>query len=194
MSGENGKRKGRTKGVYGDRRRIKRTNILMALAILAFIIILVVIGFVRTGSRKNVFTIMAILSVLPFAKLVSILATLLPYPSMSADKAAQIASVEADLEVVYDVIFATEKTVFPIDCALIEEGRILAFSQVKDKKKKLLEQSLKRFMKDQGYPKNAVKIEDDFDTFMKMLSQAADTGSASRKTHMLVEAFLTNCV
>ena len=83
--------KGREKGIYGDRSRYKRTMIIGAIAILAFIIILVVTGMIRFGTRKNIFSLMAILAVLPFAKIVSILSTLIPHPSIGRDKAAALA-------------------------------------------------------------------------------------------------------
>ena len=117
--------KGREKGVYGDRKRYKTTTIEMAVAILAFIILLVVYGYIHTGSRKNIFTIMAILSVLPFAKMCSILTTLVPYPSIPQAQADELKAVSGELEVLYDIVYSTEKTVYPIDCMVIEEGRLL---------------------------------------------------------------------
>ncbi len=112
--------RGRIKGVYGDRSRYKRTMIIGALAILAFIIILMIFGLHRFGTRKNIFTLMAILAVLPFAKIISILSTLLPHPSLSPEQATKLSEIAGETQVVFDVVFATERTVFPIDCALLE--------------------------------------------------------------------------
>ena len=188
------KHRGREKGVYGDRARAKRQTLLLALGILAFIIIMFVTGLVRTGTRKNIFTLMAILSVLPFAKFASILSTLLPYKSMPEKEADRLMRAAGEAAVVCDVVFATNKTVFPIDCALIEEGRILVYSPVKDKKLKLLEDSLKTFFKDQGYKHFAVVIDSEFDRYFERFENAASKPASSRKARMLAEAFLVNCV
>lgn len=186
--------KGREKGVYGDRGRYKRTMIIGAVAILAFIIILMITGLHRFGTRKNIFTLMAILAVLPFAKIISILSTLIPNPSLTPEKARELGTLAGGTETVYDVVFATEKTVFPIDCALLEEGRLLALSPVKDKKQKLLNDYLKAFMKKNGYPKATVKVTDDYDAFAKLLSSAAEKPQKNRRTAELATAFLIDCV
>lgn len=188
------KSKGRVKGVYGDRARLKRTNILMALAILAFIIFLVAFGIFKSGSRKNIYTIMAILSVLPFAKLCSILSTLLPYQSIPLAQAQELQELTADLQVVFDVIFATEKAVYPIDCMVIEEGMALVYSPVEGKKKEGLQKALRSFFRDQGYAQFAVKIESDFTQFKKMYANAGTVAHKSRATQILSEHFLINCV
>ena len=187
-------KRGRHKGMYGDRYRLKRSTVLMALAIFIFIVILVVYGMIRYDSRKNIFTVMAILSVLPFAKLCSILSTMLPYPSMPAAQAQALMSLEEGKEVVYDVIFSTEKTVYPIDCMVIEDGRLLVFSPVKDKKQKMLQEALRTFLKTNGNGKFTVKIESDFDTFRGLMESAAHSGGKSRSTRLLAESFLANCV
>ena len=186
--------RGREKGVYGDRSRYKRTMIIGAVAILAFIIILMIHGMVRFGTRKNIFTLMAILAVLPFAKIISILSTLLPNPSLTPEKAGVLAGVSGEAEVLYDVVFATEKTVFPIDCILLEEGRLLVLAPVKDKKRSMLQDYLKDFMKKQGYTKCTVKIEDDYEAFTGMLKRAGERSHKNRRTGELADAFLVNCV
>ena len=186
--------RGREKGVYGDRSRYKRTMIIGAVAILAFIVILMFHGMVRFGTRKNIFTLMAILAVLPFAKIISILSTLLPNPSLTPAKACALPGISGEAEVLYDVVFATEKTVFPIDCILLEEGRLLVLSPVKDKKKTMLQGYLKDFMKKQGYAKCTVKIEDDYELFAETLKHAGERSRKNRRTGELADAFLVNCV
>lgn len=186
--------KGREKGVYGDRKRFKTTTIIMALAILAFIILLVVYGYVHTGSRKNIFTIMAILSVLPFAKMCSILTTLLPYPSMPQVQADELKASGGELEVLYDVVYSTEKTVYPIDCMLIEEGRLLVYSPVRDKKATALSKALKSLLNEKGYTGYTVKVLSDYESFRQMVSSSAASHKASRMTHLIAESILTNCV
>ena len=188
------KTRGRTKGVYGDRSRLKKSTILMAVGILVFIIFLVAYGIFKSGSRKNIFTIMAILSVLPFAKLCSILSTMLPYKSMPAQQAAQLMELAGDMQVVYDVIFATEKTVYPIDCMVIEEGMALVFSPVQDKKKDGLQKALKSFFHDRGYARFSVRIESDYEQFKEMFARAASVQHKNRATQTAAEAFLINCV
>lgn len=186
--------KGRKKGIYGDRSRYKRTMIIGGIAILVFIVVLVVTGMIRFGTRKNIFTLMAILAVLPFAKIVSILSTLIPHPSIGRDKAAALAQAAGDSEVIYDVVLASDKTVFPIDCALIEEGRLLVLAPVKDKKLRMLQNNLKDFMRRSGYDKSTVKITDDYDAYTALLKRAAEHPKKNRRTAELKDSFLVNCV
>ena len=186
--------KGREKGIYGDRKRYKTTTVIMALAILAFIILLVVYGYIHTGSRKNIFTIMAILSVLPFAKMCSILTTLIPYPSMPQTQADELKAAAGELEVLYDIVYSTEKTVFPIDCLVIEEGRLLAYSPVHDKKATTLPKALKSLLNEKGYSGYTVKVLSDYESFKQMVISSAASHKASRTTHLIAESILTNCV
>lgn len=166
----------------------------MALAILAFIILLVVYGYIRTGSRKNIFTIMAILSVLPFAKMCSILTTLLPYPSIPHTQADELKTVSGELEVLYDIVYSTEKTVYPIDCIVIEEGRLLVYSPVQDKKASMLPKALKSLLNEKGYTGYTIKVISDYETFKQMTGSSAASHKATRTTHLIAESILTNCV
>lgn len=166
----------------------------MALAILVFIILLVVYGYIHTGSRKNIFTIMAILSVLPFAKMCSILTTLLPYPSMPQVQADELKAAAGELEVLFDIVYSTERTVYPINCMLIEEGRLLAYSPVRDKKASMLSKSLKSLLNEKGYTGYTVKVMSDYDSFRQMVNSSAASHKASRTTHLIAESVLTNCV
>lgn len=186
--------KGREKGIYGDRKRYKTTTVIMALVILAFIILLVVYGYIHTGSRKNIFTIMAILSVLPFAKMCSILTTLLPYPSITKTQANELKTLSGELEVLYDIVYSTEKTVYPIDCIVIEEGRLLVFSPVRDKKASMLPKALKSLLTEKGYSGYTVKALSDYETFKQMVNSSAASHKATRTTHLIAESILTNCV
>lgn len=166
----------------------------MALAIFAFIILLVVYGYIHTGSRKNIFTIMAILSVLPFAKMCSILTTLLPYPSIPHTQADELKTISGELEVLYDIVYSTEKTVYPIDCIVIEEGRLLVYSPVRDKKASMLPKALKSLLNEKGYTGYTIKVISDYETFKQMAGSSAASHKATRTTHLIAESILTNCV
>ena len=188
------KPRGRAKGTIGDLSRYKITTILMALAILVLIILIVLYGIHRYGSRRNIFSLLAILSVLPFAKECSILAALLPYRTLSGEKAAELFAAAADMEVIYDIIFATKKRVYPIGCMVIEEGMALVYTSVEGDKQKELQDELKSFFKGQGQSRFAVKIETDYGRFKEMFDAAARVQHQSRTTHILAENLLANCV
>lgn len=184
----------RIKGEYGDRARLKRSMIIGAAAILVFIAALVVIGYLRFGTRKNILTVLAILAVLPFANIASVLSTLLPYPSLTKAQAERLGELADGLETVYDVVFTTSKSAIPIDCLVIEEGRLLALSPVPDKKIKLLTDSLKDFYKAHGYKHMALVIEKDYDAFVSKLETMAHKDTKNRRTAELRKEFLVNCV
>ncbi len=184
----------RIKGSYGDRARLKKTMIIGAIAILLFIAALVVIGYIRFGTRKNIFTILAILSVLPFAKIGSILSTLLPYPSITKQQADKLSELTEGLEAVYDIVLATNRSAIPIDCLIIEEGRVIALSPVSDKKQKLLETTIRDFYSDHGFKHMAVVIETEYEAFCERIAAMSHKDTKNRRTAELRRSLLINCV
>ncbi len=71
----------RSKGDYGYLAYRKKIQLLKCLLLLAGIVILLLIGYFATHSRKNLMTVIAIVSALPFANEAVVLLTAMPYHS-----------------------------------------------------------------------------------------------------------------
>lgn len=80
------------KGHYGYFTYRKKMEFLKAAFILVGIVILLVIGIVATKSRKNLMTIAAVVSVLPFANVLVIWIALLPFHSRPKEEEEEIRS------------------------------------------------------------------------------------------------------
>ena len=80
------------KGHHGYIKRKKRLLLTEVLAMLVGIIGLVVIGIVATGSRKNLLTVVAIVSVIPMVNQLVIFVALWKYQSRPDKEYEQVAA------------------------------------------------------------------------------------------------------
>lgn len=88
--------KKKNKGDYGYFNYRKMIQMLKCLFVLAGMVILILIGYSVTHTRKNVMTVVAIVSALPLANAAVILFTALPYHSRPKEEYEEVKAVAGD--------------------------------------------------------------------------------------------------
>ncbi len=86
----------KNKGSYGYFAYRKKIQMLKCLFVLAGIIILLLIGYFATHSKKNLMTVVAIVSSLPLANAAVVLFTALPYRSRPAEEYETVKELAGD--------------------------------------------------------------------------------------------------
>ena len=136
------------KGHHGYIKRKKRLLLIEVLVMLIGIIGLVVIGVVTTGSRKNLLTVVAIVSVIPMVNQLVILVALWKYQPRPDKEYEQVAALVGkgilDTELV--ITSKTDKS-FLLDYACIHEKGVFCYCSDKNVSEKKVADYIKSFMK-----------------------------------------------
>lgn len=168
------------KGTYGYL-QAKRTQVLLrTILFFAIALLLLAVGIISTGTRKNLLTIVAVLGCLPACK--SLVNLIMYYKakgcSMAVKEKAEKA--EGDLIGMYDMYFTSYKENFPISHMVVEGKNICGYTEWKECDVHACERHLSTMLKQGGYKDMTIKIFTDLSKYCERLKQL--NGSEREKT------------
>lgn len=116
------------KGEFGYICGRKKRAIFMSAVILAVAVGIFVVGLLLNKmSKANIFTILAVLCVLPWAKQVVAVIVLFPYQSVSRERFDQTAVlVEEPVKLYTDLVITSSEKVMNLDFAVVGYGQVIA--------------------------------------------------------------------
>lgn len=159
------------KGTYGYLKAQRNFEIIKTVVLFAMALGIFLIGYITLGTKKNLWTVFAILGMLPACKSLVGVIMLLRFKSLSKDVYAKYSNAVGDLPTLYEnVITTNEKSYFvPVICC--EGNTLIAFCSLKsasDTKK--ITDHINLVMKNAGH-KVTVKIFDDESAFLRRAAE-----------------------
>ena len=143
-------------------------NKLLAQTLIEFVIVVVllIVGYVQTGTKLNLFTLVAVLGCLPASKVLVELITIFPYKTIDADKAAEIKEKTPLLTTAYDMVLTSREKIMPVDAIVISGGTICGYSKSKKVKPEETASYIKKMLQENRFDKVTVKIFPDYVAFL----------------------------
>lgn len=143
-------------------------NKLLAQTLIEFVIVVVllIVGYVQTGTKLNLFTLVAVLGCLPASKVLVELITIFPYKTIDADKAAEIKEKTLLLTTAYDMVLTSREKIMPVDAIVISGGTICGYSKSKKVKPEETASYIKKMLQENRFDKVTVKIFPDYVAFL----------------------------
>lgn len=116
------------KGEFGYISRRKERAVLTAVIILIVAVAIFVAGLLLNKmSKANIFTIVAVLFVLPWAKQIVAVVVLFPYQSVSRERYERVAVlVEEPVKLYTDLVITSPEKVMNLDFAVVGYGQVIA--------------------------------------------------------------------
>lgn len=143
-------------------------NKLLAQTLIEFVmvVVLLIVGYVQTGTKLNLFTLVAVLGCLPASKVLVELITIFPYKTIDADKAAEIKEKTPLLTTAYDMVLTSREKIMPVDAIVISGGTICGYSKSKKVKPEETASYIKKMLQENRFDKVTVKIFPDYVAFL----------------------------
>ncbi len=186
------------KGSYGYIRRKKKAYILKTLLYLCIGVAIFMVGLcLNKFQSNNIFTVLAMLMVLPGAKALVALAVFWPFTSVSYDRVHDIYeslkevytdiaeektvmsypdAIEGQLNIYFDMVYTSSEKVMNLDVLVIIGTRMLGLQGSKKQKLSYLETHLRDSLEKRGLT-FGVKIYDKEDSFKKALKELKQENS-----------------
>ena len=111
------------KGEYGYFEKNKRTQLLISFVLLFFVAVVFYTGYIRYGSTKNIFTVMAVVSVIPMAKFLVAYIVLAPHRGVDEELYRQVSNIEG-LPFVYDLMLTSQEKIYEVRIAAIRDNSV----------------------------------------------------------------------
>ncbi|MCR5109214.1 MAG: hypothetical protein K6B28_13755 [Lachnospiraceae bacterium] len=145
------------------KRSVIRTLIMFALAVGIYLL-----GLLTMGTNKNVWTIIAVLSMLPASKSAVNMIMFLRVKKPQEELYRETEEAAGELYVLYDLVFTTYERTYQSDAMVLAAGNMICYSSGMDADKGKFEEYLNgAICKGRGY---SVKVYTDKDEFLKRIA------------------------
>ena len=130
------------------------------------VIALVVLGYVQTGSRLNLFTVVAAVGCLPAAKMLVEYITVSPHKGIEPEKYMEIEEKAPLVMRIYDLLITSTEKAMPIDALVISGHVVCGYAGSPRTDEAAVAKHIKDVLKDNRYDKMTVKIFHDYAMFL----------------------------
>lgn len=154
------------KGQPGYIKARKIRYLIWAVVEFAIVIAVLLLGYFQTGTKMNLFTILAILGCLPAAKMLVEFITMAPHKSVDVGKYQELEEKAGLLIRIYDLVITSTEKVMPVDAMVISGHVVCGYSSSNKTDENLLAQHIKKTLKNHHYDKMTVKIFHDYHAFL----------------------------
>ena len=154
------------KGQPGYIESQKTKYLIWAIGEFAIVIALVVLGYIQTGSKLNLFTVAAVVCCLPAAKMLVEFITMVPNQSIEPEKFEEIQEKAALLTKVYDTILTGNDKVMPVDAFVISGHTVCGYTKSPKTDEVKAARYVKEMLQKNKCEKVTVKIFHDYTAFI----------------------------
>lgn len=150
--------------------RLKREwiKLLLEAAVIAGLLIT---GYITTGTRLNLLTLVAVLGCLPASKVLVGIIMRLPHKSVARKTAEEIQEKAAGLQTVFDLVFTSADQIMPVDCIVIERNTICGYTGHVKTDVPYTEAHIRRILLGNAIDKVNVKIFRDYSAFLNRIGE-----------------------
>ena len=154
------------KGKPGYVKARKRKYLLGAIAEFAIVIAIFITGYMQTGSRLNLLTVVAVVGCLPAAKMLVEFITMAPYKSIDDAKYQELEEKAPLILKAYDMVITSSQKVMPLDAVAVSGHVVCGYASNPKTDETTLASHIKEILQNNHYDKMTVKIFHDYTAFL----------------------------
>ena len=145
---------------------LKKKYLVTTLIEFAIVIAILVAGIMQTGTRLNVFTVVAILGCLPACKNLVEFIVVAPHKGIELSKYEEIEEKAPAIIKIYDLVVAGQAKLMQLDVVAISGSTVIGFASSEKTDEVKLAEYFKKLFEAGGYDKITVKIFHDYKAFL----------------------------
>ena len=180
------------KGSYEHAKYKRTVDIIITIILFLLSLGLFVIGYVATGSKKNLLTIVAVLGLLPACKMVvDVIMCFRVKPVEESVREGIDASI-GKLYGLYHMYFTSYDKNFPIDHLVITSNSVIGLCSNPKFDEKMFITHLKDYMRKDGIKDITIKIFDDYNKYLNRLSELNNLDDETTTVNIGVRNLILN--
>lgn len=176
------------KGKPGYIKARKNRYLLWAVLEFAVVAALLVLGYIQTGSKMNLLTVVAVVGCLPASKMLVEYITMAPHKGISREYYEEIEEKAPLLLKAYDMVITSTEKVMPVSAVVIYGHTVCGYTDSSRTDEAKCAASIKEMLKDNRYEKMTVKIFRDYRTFLLRAEGMNNMASVEKKSRKMEEA------
>ncbi len=171
------------KGIPGYLKARKIRLLLLTLLEFAIVIALLVMGYMQTGTRLNLLTVVAIVGCLPACKVLVGLITLLPYKTADQDKATEIREKAPLLIMAFDLVITSREKIMPVEAVVISGNTVCGYAPNRKTVPEETARHIRNILEENRLTKITVKIFSDYKPFLTRAEGLNSIAQVERSEH-----------
>lgn len=184
------------KGQPGYIKARKMKYLIFAIVEFAIVAALVILGYVQTGSKMNLLTVVAVVGCLPAAKMLVEFIAMAPHKSIEPKKYTEIEEKAPLLTKMYDMILTVNDKMMPVEVFVISGHVICGYASSDKTDEVKTARFLKHMLKKNHYEKITVKVFHDYTAFLSRAEgmnnmAAVDHADTKRREHKIKNLILS---
>ena len=154
------------KGQPGYIKARKLKYLVWAIGEFAVVAVLVIVGYLKTGSKLNLFTLIAVVGCLPASKMLVEFITMAPHKGIEPEKFAEIEEKAGLITRIYDTVITGNGKVMPVDAFVISGRTICGYAGSPKANEAETARYIKEMLQNSHVDKVTVKIFCDYVAFL----------------------------
>lgn len=154
------------KGQPGYIKARKLKYLVWAIGEFAVVAVLVIVGYLKTGSKLNLFTVIAVVGCLPASKMLVEFITMAPHKGIEPEKFAEIEGKAGLITRIYDTVITGNGKVMPVDAFVISGRTICGYAGSPKVNEAETARYIKEMLQNSHVDKVTVKIFCDYVAFL----------------------------
>ncbi len=154
------------KGQPGYIKARKLKYLVWAIGEFAVVAVLVIVGYLKTGSKLNLFTVIAVVGCLPASKMLVEFITMAPHKGIEPEKFAEIEEKAGLITRIYDTVITGNGKVMPVDAFVISGRTICGYAGSPKVNEAETARYIKEMLQNSHVDKVTVKIFCDYVAFL----------------------------
>ncbi len=159
------------KGNYGYLKSQRKIETIKTVVLFCLSAAIFIVGYVTTKSKANLLTVVAVASVLPAAKQLTITILYYKYHSGSRKTYEKIQGIIKDATSIYDIVITSYDKISEILHIAIVGKTIIGFSEKEKTDEKYIANFIKETLEKNGYKGNSVKIFKNEESYLDRLKE-----------------------
>ena len=158
------------KGAYGYINHQKKRRVIFTAVLFAIPVLIFLTGYFHTGTRKNLFTFVAIMGCLPASKCAVSMILMLMQKPMERALYNEISSHVKDMTVIYEATISSYEKNMPMPCIVISGLNVVCYSTDKKVDPSFAATHIKKILQGNGYRSN-VKVMTELKPFLRRIDE-----------------------
>lgn len=154
------------RGKPGYINSLKKKYLVISIVEFAIVAAVFVLGYLQTGSRLNLLTVVAILGCLPASKNLVEFIVVAPHKGIETAKYEELDEKAPQIIKVYDLVVAGQAKLMQLDVVVISGNTVCGYASSEKTDEAKLADYLKKLFSAGGYEKITVKIFHDYKAFL----------------------------
>ena len=173
------------KGEWGYLEQSKKYTIVYTIVMFVVALSIFVLGYVLTGTKENIASIIAVLVLLPASRAMVSMIMHIKTPKYSHDVYETVASCAGNVPVLYQLYLTSYKKNFPLNCVAVKGNNLMCYTEFGNCDIKACEEHVDMLLKQNRNKNVNIKIFTELKKFEERLGQLQTLDAVSQDEEVL---------